>query len=49
MRGLDNVIQLDDAGMIQLFHDMILPLDFLWTDGKQHFHCHVLLGLLVEA
>ena len=37
----DDVVELDDVGMVEHFVDEVFALDFVGLDGKQHFDSHI--------
>jgi hypothetical protein len=37
----DDVVELDDVGMVEHFVDEVFALDFVGLDGKQHFDGHI--------
>jgi hypothetical protein len=47
--ALDDIEYLDDIGVVELFEDVVLSLDFGGFDGHQHFDDYFLLGFYVSA
>jgi hypothetical protein len=37
----DDVVELDDVGMVEHFVDDVFTFDFVGLDGKQHFDSHI--------
>lgn len=47
VRTLDNIHNLDNIRMIELFEYVIFPLDLAGIDGQEHFNRHFFLSFYV--